>query len=311
MIDTKDAKYINTNKPRESIVINDTDGDGVVKMPTTTRPEYIKVWLQKQRHANITVKFLLANPNRLGGYFIPKITEINPSMENPHVREQRAPGGALTKDVFDSLSIENQDKIYKSLANFVYDMNHCRPILTMQQQLAQINEDGLTFDDVVNHISGYLDKNEIAQINNAYKFFQSHPEMTSSFVFFHGDMNENNMFYDAATGTVSFLDFAEANYKSIEYIFNHDLIKLPWLDTNKLLKYYKTLLKQNDVRTESNPAMITLFNALRDVRRTGESMIAYPNKSNAFVNILHQNIKQITNAYGAVIANTHQNSHTL
>lgn len=311
MIAKKETVYINTNKPRDSVVVADGNRGGVVKMPTATRPEYIKVWLQKQRHANITVKFLQGNPDRLGGYFIPKITEINNSDKTPYIREQRAVGRALTKEYFDSLSLDVQDKIYKSLANFVYDMNHCRPVLTMQQQLSGANGQGLTFDDVMNQISSSLTGDEIAQINNAYNFFLSHSDMTASLVFFHGDMNENNIFYDAATDTLSILDFAEATYESIEYVFNHDLTRLPWLDSKKLLKYYKGLLKQNDVRTESNPAMIRLFNALRDLRRTGESMIAYSDNKKSFENILHENVKQITNAYGAVVASLQQNPHTL
>ena len=304
-------KYINTNKPRDSIVVGDNTGAGVVKMPNTTRTAYVDDWLKKQRHARTAVNFMMGNPNRLGGYFVPKITEIGNSVKTPYVREQRAPGCALTKELFDSLSPDTQDKIYKSLANFVYDMNHCRPVLTVQQKLVQPNEYGMDFNDVMDKISTYLDKNEIAAINNAYNFFQSHPEMTSSLVFFHGDMNENNMFYDMATDTVSFLDFAETKYETIEYIFDHDLVKLPWLDTNKLLKYYQKLLKKDDIRIKSNPAMIGLYDALRALRWTGESMILSPDKAGVFEKILHENIKKVTTAYGAVVATFPQNIQTL
>ena len=305
------GNLINTNKPRDSIVVADSGMDGVVKMPNTTRPAYISNWLNKQRHARTVVNFIYGNEHRHGGYFIPKIKEIGKSAEHPYVREQRAPGRALTKDFFDSLSPNAQDKIYQSLANFVYDMNHCRPVLTLQQKLSMPNESGLDFDDVLKGVESYLDEKEIAQINNAYNFFESHPELTSSVVFFHGDMNENNIFYDVSTDTVSFLDFAEATYETIEYIFNHDLIKLPWLDTDKLLKIYQKLSINDNVRIKSHPAMIGLYDALRAFRWTGESMIANANAAKMYENILHENVKKVTNAYGAVVAMFRQNIQTL
>ena len=297
---------LNTNKPRESVVVGDeSDSNFVIKMPTAERTEYITEWLKKQRHARMTVNFLLENPKRLGGYFVPKITDIENSVKAPYVREQRATGRALDGDYFNSLPAEVKEKIYQALARFVYDMNHCRPLQTLQQKLAN------GFDENLANINLYIDKNDKMAVQNAYNFFQSHPEMTSSLVFFHGDMNENNMFYDAATDTVSFLDFAESTYETLEYVFYHDLIKLPWVDPDKIIKYYSELSKNDNIHIKSNPAMLKLYDALNNLKWTGESLMKVSGDKTVFKRILHENIKQITNAYGTVVASMQQNTRIL
>ena len=308
---TTKRNLINTNKPRDSIVMGDDVTNVVVKIPNTTKPAYINNWLAKQRHARTAVNFIYSNQHRLGGYFIPKITEVSNSANKPYVHEQRAAGRALTKEFFNSLPLDTQEQIYQKLANFVYDMNHCRPILTLQQRLTGQNENGMDFNDVIEKIKPYLDSDELAQIQNACKFFESHPEMTSSLVFFHGDMNENNIFYDIATDTLSILDFAEATYETLEYVFDHDLIKLPWLNPDKLLTYYQDLSKQDDIVIKSHPAMIRLYDALRELRWTGESIANNDKTAHIFKNILHDAINKMNNAYGAVVMSFQQKVQTL
>ena len=295
--------YINTNKPRESIVV--AAGDNVKKMPTTTRPEYIRDWLKKQRHANIIVNFILKYENRHGGYFIPQVIQINNSVDAPYVIEQRAPGVALTQKLFDTLSPDTKEKVYTSLANFVYDINHCRPMLTFEQKLNEPGKSGLDFVGVVNKLSAYLDAPDIAAINNAYNFFCSRPDMLSGVVLFHGDMNENNIFYDEKTDTVSFIDFAESNYETIDYIFNNDLKKLPWLDTQKLAGQYQKMIAPENINVKSNPGMLDLYNKLLNLKWAGENMITNKNPA-LFKKIVQEQISALTKSYGNVVASLAQ-----
>jgi len=106
------------------------------------------------------------------------------------------------------------------------------------------------------------------------------------------------------SNTVSFIDFAEAKYESAEYMFDHDLVKLPWLDTDKLIKKYIDINKPCEIRIKSDKNMLVLFNALRAIQWTGESLIqqkSNPNMVNVYKNILIGNIADLENAYNNCI----------
>ena len=119
--------------------------------------------------------------------------------------------------------------------------------------------------------------------------------MLESRVFFHGDMNENNMFYDTERDVVSFLDFAESKYENAEYMFDHDLIKLPWLDKDKLIsKYTKT---DKSIKIKSDKNMLDLFNALRAIQWTGESLILQPKQAHIYKIIFKEKINDLERAY--------------
>ncbi|MBO4672444.1 MAG: hypothetical protein J5608_02205 [Alphaproteobacteria bacterium] len=299
---------LNTNKPRESMVV--ASGDNVKKTPTATRAEYVQDWLKKQRHAQIIGNFILGYKNKRGGYFVPQILQINDSGA-PYVIEQRAPGAALNQELFNSLSPDAKEKVYASLANFVYDMNHCRPMATFEQKLNEPGKSGLDFAGVVARVTPYLSTNDITAINNAYSFFCSRLELVSPVVLFHGDMNENNIFYDDKTGTVSFLDLAEATYENMDYIFDRDLKRLPWLDTQKLAAQYQDMVRPENIRVKSDPAMLDLYNQLRNLKWSGENMIANKNPA-IFTAIVQEQIKSVTKSYGnAVAALASQNAKTM
>jgi len=302
-------KILNTNKPRESVVVS--SGDNVKKVPTTALATYVQNWLNKQQHAKTIADFILKYPNKRGGYFVPQVIQINDSIDEPYVIEQRAPGKALNQELFEGLPPVAQEKIYTSLANFVYDMNHCQPMATFEQKLNEPGKSGLNFAGVVTRVSPYLKANDIAAINNAYSFFCSHPELVSRVVLFHGDMNENNIFYDDKTETVSFLDLAEATYENMDYIFDRDLKKLPWLNTQKLTAQYQDMVAPENIRVKSDPVMLDLYNQLRNFKWSGENMIANKNPA-MFTAIMQEQIKAVKKSYSNVVATiTSENTKTL
>ncbi|MBO7508937.1 MAG: phosphotransferase, partial [Alphaproteobacteria bacterium] len=263
-----DSHQINTNNPRESRVVS--DGNYVIKTPVSTNQSYVAEWLRKQRHANMVVGNLLAYKDKMGGYFIPKVINISDG-NTPSVREERALGSPITTEFFVDLSSEQQESIYKKFSNFLHDINYCNPIHDLDYQL------GGTFVEVIEKIKSYLPTEANKTVAQVYELFKSHQEMTASLVFSHGDMNPNNIFYDKDTDTLSVIDFAEAKYESADYMFDHDIAKLPWLDINKLIQKYAQI--SPDIRITSNPNMLKLFNNLRSIQWTGESLISQPQNS--------------------------------
>ncbi|MBP5485604.1 MAG: phosphotransferase [Alphaproteobacteria bacterium] len=285
-----DAQQINTNNPRESRVVS--DGNYVIKTPVSTNKSHIAEWLRKQHYANMVVGNLLAYKDKVGGYFIPKIINISDG-ENPSVREERVRGDPITAEYFAKLLPEQQESIYKNFSNFLHDINHCNPVHDLEYQL------GNGFADIIEKTKSYLLKEDIIKITQAYELFKSHQEMVASFVFAHGDMNENNIFYDKDTDTLSIIDFAEAKYESADYMFNHDVAKLTWLDTNKLIQEYAKISPY--IRIKSNPDMLKLFNDLRSIQWTGESLIAQPKNSKIYMMMLHENITKLEKDYVSII----------
>ena len=284
------AQQINTNNPRESRVVS--DGDYVIKTPVSTNKSHIAEWLRKQRYANMVVGNLLAYKDKVGGYFIPKIINISDD-ENPSVREERVLGNPITAEYFAKLSPEQQESIYKNFSNFLHDINYCNPVHDLDYQLG----DG--FADIIEKIKPYLPTADITKITRAHELFKSHQEVTASLVFSHGDMNENNIFYDKDTDTLSIIDFAEAKYENADYMFNHDISKLPWLDINKLIQEYAKI--SPNIRIKNNPYMLKLFNDLRAIQWTGESLISQPQNSKIYTMMLQENMTQLDKDYMSVI----------
>lgn len=295
------AAQINTNVPRESAVF--ADGDFVIKKPTATNAMHIKAWLDKQKDARRVVDKVFQNAKYVKKYFIPKITEVSET-DTPYVREERVVGEPVNNKLFAKLTPVQQENIYDALVMFMYDMNHAYPVLNLADKLKQPDDTGYNFDMILKSLEKHITKQESEKINLVYKFLDSHSDMLESYVFFHGDMNENNMFFDAKRNMVSFIDFAESTYESAEYMFNHDLIKLPWLDRDKLIKKYIEINKPYEIRIKSDNNMLALFNALRAIQWTGESLIqqtSNPNMVNVYKKILSGNINDLEKVYNNCI----------
>ena len=260
MTETNRLNLINTNSPRDSRVF--ADGDYVIKNPVATNSTHVKVWIERQTHAKEVIYSLLNGMARgKTTYFIPKIVEIS-GIPSPHIREERVSGKPITKAYFDTLSPIQQEAIYNAFAEFMSDMNQNSPVLNITEQLNNL-------ESIIESLKSVLDKNEIESVKRAYSLLKSNIAKTPSLVFFHGDMNENNIFFDETTNKVSIIDFTEARYESADYMFNSDVSRLPWLDIKRLVDKYNSLSKKNPVRINQDKNMIDLFNALRTIQRTG------------------------------------------
>lgn len=298
MTEINRSNLINTNSPRDSRVF--ADGDYVIKNPVATNTAHIKVWIERQTHAkNVIDSLLNGESNGKTIYFIPKIVEIS-ATPVPHIREERASGKPITKEYFDSLSPIQQDTIYNALAEFISDMNQNSPILNITEQFTN-KATGMSLDMILKSLKSVLDKKELESVNSAYELLKSNIAKTPSFVFFHGDMNENNIFFDETNNKVSIIDFTEARYESADYMFYSDLSRLPWLDMKRLIDKYNSLPKKNPVRINQDKDIIDLFNGLRTIQRTGESMLARPQTAAIFTKILKENIANMVKTYQRIL----------
>ena len=97
----------------------------------------------------------------------------------------------------------------------------------------------------------------------------------------------------------------------MDYIFDRDLKRLPWLDTQKLAAQYQDMVRPENIRVKSDPAMLDLYNQLRNLKWSGENMIANKNPA-IFTAIVQEQIKSVTKSYGnAIAALASQNTKTL
>lgn len=297
MLKTDKTNLINTNSPRDSYVF--ADGNYVIKTPVATDPAHIKVWIERQKHArDVTDKIL--STQRKNNYFIPKTVEIS---EKPdvHAREERVIGQPLTKENFSELSDTQKEIVYAGLAQFIYDMNQSAPVFDITYQLQFKNNDNLSLFDVLKSLKSVLTDKEIKIINNSFELLKSNIAKTPSLVFFHGDFNENNIFFDTKTNTVSIIDFTEARYESAYYMFNSDLSRLSWLDISKLTKTYNGLQKENIIRTNQDKNVLDLFNLLRTVQTTGTSLLNKPQNTAIYKRILSETIINLEKQYQRIV----------
>ena len=297
MLKTDKTNLINTNSPRDSYVF--ADGNYVIKTPVATDPAHIKVWIERQKHArDVTDKIL--STQRKNNYFIPKTVEIS---EKPdvHAREERVIGQPLTKENFSELSDTQKEIVYAGLAQFIYDMNQSAPVFDITYQLQFKNNDNLSLFDVLKSLKSVLTDKEIKIINNSFELLKCNIAKTPSLVFFHGDFNENNIFFDTKTNTVSIIDFTEARYESAYYMFNSDLSRLSWLDISKLTKTYNGLQKENIIRTNQDKNVLDLFNLLRTVQTTGTSLLNKPQNTAIYKRILSETITNLEKQYQRIV----------
>ena len=286
---------INTNKPRDSLVF--ADGDYVIKYPTATNPAHVGEWVKRQQHARDVVNGLLSYNGNRKLYFIPKIVEIS-DKTNAYIREERVYGKPITQDLFFSLNQTQQDIIYNTLAIFISDMNQHMPVLDITSQFQMAN--GKDFIRLLTSVRDFISDEDFTLINNAYELLKLHSNKMPSRVFFHGDMNENNIFFDITTNTVSFIDFTEARYENADYMFFSDLSRLQWLDTNKLIERYKNTTKQRQITIIPDKGIVNIFNCLRTIQSTCNSIINQPKMASIYNKILHENIQKLETAYNSV-----------
>ena len=206
---TNDIKNLNHGRETYAVYYGDKF---VLKRPLPTlNTDKRTTWLAKQHQTKDKIDEIRAVGNPV--YNIPEMYFIND--DEYQILEERAPGEPLTAELYSTLSKPQQFKIINSIASFLVDMNELKPIGDIQKY--RIAND-IKFSRLDNFIEQKMDKwftkTEIltmAAIRDRIGAFEYETRLAWS----HGDLNSGNVLYDAQTSKLSFIDFAEADYKFI------------------------------------------------------------------------------------------------
>lgn len=184
----------------------------VMKRPLPTSNEITKQqWLQKQHRTKDIIDKIhaIGNPR----YNIPQMLFIKD--DEYQLLEERAPGLPLTPELFKQLSRRQRYEIIDGIASFLVDMNESRPIGDIVSH--KISQD-LKFNRLDNFVNNKMshwftsqETQKLGTIRDAIGTFEYETRLAWS----HGDLNSGNVIYDPTTSTLSFIDFAEANYNFI------------------------------------------------------------------------------------------------
>lgn len=168
-------------------------------------------WLNKQHRTKEIIDEIHAvgNPR----YHIPRMCYIKD--DEFQLLEERAPGLHLTADLYKSLTRRQRYEIIDGLAAFLVDMNELRPIGDIVKHRIA---DDIKFSRLETFVSTKMsnwftasETQNLGRICNNIGYFEYETRLAWS----HGDLNSGNVLYDPATSTLSFIDFAEANYQFI------------------------------------------------------------------------------------------------
>ncbi len=199
------------NHGRETYAVYYGD-EFVLKRPLPTFNDAAKgAWLAKQHKTKQFIDDIRAIKNPR--YNVPAMKFIND--DEYQILEERALGEPLTPQLYNKLSKRQQFEIIDSIASFLVDMNELKPIGDIQRH--KISND-LKFTRLDNFIETKMsiwftptEVNEMAKIRDDIGTFEYETRQAWS----HGDLNSGNVLYDANTSKISFIDFAEADYKFI------------------------------------------------------------------------------------------------
>ncbi len=202
-------KKINHGRETEAVYY----GPGfVMKRPLPIfNEEQRAAWLQKQHKTKETIDAIRAVNHTV--YNVPEMKFIND--DEYQILEERAPGEKLTRDVFVKLSKRQQYEIVNSLGTFLVDMNELKP--AYEEKNHKITSE-FKFDSLVLFVNTRMDRwftrNEILQMKRYCEQLDAFSYDTYR-AWSHGDLNSGNVYYDVNTSTLSFIDFAEADYHMI------------------------------------------------------------------------------------------------
>ena len=192
--------------------IADFGQEFVMKRPLPTfGPDACQAWLKKQHRTKQTIDdiYNVGNPR----YAIPRMVYIKD--DEFQLLEERAPGQHLTADLFKKLSQRQKYEIIDGIASFLVDMNELKPVQDINNH--QISSE-LKFDRLCNFIDNkmhiWFTDSEIQEMTNICDNIASF-KYDTRYAWSHCDLNSGNVLYDPKTSTLSFIDFAEADYSFI------------------------------------------------------------------------------------------------
>ena len=179
-------------------------------LPTFTL-EKRTAWLAKQHKTKKIIDEIRAKNNP--SYNIPAMEYIHDT--EYQILEERAPGVPLTWELYGTLSKRQQFEIINSIASFLVDMNELKPIGDIQRNNIK-NE--LKFSRLDNFIENkmhiWFTREEIYQMANIRDKISVFEYETRN-AWSHADISSRNVMYDTKSSRLSFIDFAEADYKFI------------------------------------------------------------------------------------------------
>lgn len=168
-------------------------------------------WLAKQHRTKDTIDEIHAvgNPR----YNIPRMIYIKD--DEYQLLEECAPGKHLTADLYKTLSRRQQYEIIDGIAAFLVDMNELKPIQEIQRHKIASELKFNRLDNFIENKMHYWFKDDevkyMASIRDNIGTFEYDTRAAWS----HCDLNPGNVLYDPETSTLSFIDFAEADYRFI------------------------------------------------------------------------------------------------
>lgn len=293
-------QQINTNAPRETLVYL---ADGlVIKRPVdTSNKKILNTWLGKQIQAKDTSDKVLAANNK--NYFVPRTLEI--SSKEYFVVEERATGKPLSSSFFETLTKKEVDIIYKGIAHFINDINQSKQVLTQKETFDSFTSveylGEVSIPVLIDKLSKYISKEDMQIVQDAKDWFDVASDNDASIVFAHGDMNENNIFFNRETKTLSIIDFADSKYQNADYMFNVDFARLGWLDIDRLIKEYNALPKKQHVNVKNKPEIKNMRNALYNFKNSASEFLHNPKLATKIrIEIIKQEIEKIKNLYTKV-----------
>lgn len=199
------------NHGRETYAVYYGD-EFVLKRPLPTFNDSSKqAWLNKQHKTKQIIDDIRAIKNPL--YNVPAMKYIND--DEFQILEERAPGTPLTPDLYNNLSKRQQFEIINSIASFLVDMNELKPIGKIQTHQIRYELKFSRLDNFIeNKMSTWFTQAEVTQMAKLRDIIGTF-EYETRLAWSHADINSGNVLYDPKTSRISFIDFAETDYKFI------------------------------------------------------------------------------------------------
>ena len=222
----------NLNHGRETYAVYYGDAF-VLKRPLPTfSDDKRKKWLLKQHRTKQIIDDIRSVKNPL--YNVPEMKFIND--DEYQILEERACGLPLTPQLYASLSKRQQFEIINSVASFLVDMNELKPVEPIvKYNIAKDIKFSRLDSFIENKMSKWFSRAEVttmAKIRDKIGTFEYETRRAWS----HGDLNPGNILYDAKTSKISFIDFAEADYKFIY----HDIFAPLQVELDIYKRVYET-----------------------------------------------------------------------
>lgn len=193
-------------------------GDGfVIKRPLdgVSLDKKMK-WICKQHAVQETIADIESVKNPL--YNIPSMIHIKDT--EFQVLEQRAPGQPLTVDLYKSLSKRQQIEIGNSIAALLMDMRELKPVIPDVSYKISTELKMEKFWNIIStKMPKWFNNEELSYMDKLYSYIDS-VKYISPMVWSHSDLSSGNVLYDAQSSRLSFIDFADAKYQTVD----HDII---------------------------------------------------------------------------------------